>query len=102
MLQWFQELLHSLVVAYSAAMQWLLENLDALARHVWSGVLDAAASVLEAIPVPAWFSEAPNWVGGIPPAVVWFLSPFELGTGLGIVMAAWVIRFLIRRLPIVG
>jgi len=32
----------------------------------------------------------------------YFMSPFKIGTGLGFILSAYVIRFLIRRIPIIG
>lgn len=38
----------------------------------------------------------------IPPGIWWFLDLFQINFGLPLVIAAFVARFLIRRLPVIG
>jgi len=38
----------------------------------------------------------------IPPGVWWFLDAFALNLGLPLLLSAFVARFLIRRLPVIG
>lgn len=39
---------------------------------------------------------------GVSPGVWFFLDFFQLGYGVPLLISAWVSRFLIRRLPIIG
>lgn len=54
------------------------------------------------------FSFLPSWlnpqllINSIPPDFWWFLHLMSLDTGFPMLMAAWAIRFLIRRVPFVG
>lgn len=102
MVQWFQQVLGSLVTALSRMASWIVEQLEAVARVIWDGLLSSLASVLEAVPWPDWLSSAAGHVGAIPSSVLWFLDPFEVPYGLMVVSGAYLVRFLIRRLPIVG
>ena len=43
-----------------------------------------------------------NLFGGLPSGVLYFLAIFKVGTGLKIVFSAYVIRFIIRRIPVIG
>jgi hypothetical protein len=56
--------------------------------------------VIEALPVPAWASN----VGALqlPDGVLWFANALELPAGAAIMATAWTIRFIVRRLPVVG
>jgi hypothetical protein len=38
----------------------------------------------------------------LPPGMWYFLDMFKLGTGLQMVLAAYVTRFAIRRIPVIG
>lgn len=62
-------------------------------------ILDSVVGLIEAIPVPAW---AQNVTMEVPPYVAWGLGLFEVGTGASIIMGAYVVRFLIRRIPFIG
>lgn len=48
---------------------------------------------------PAGLSSA---FGAVGPGVWFFLDFFQLGYGVPLLISAWVSRFLIRRLPIIG
>jgi hypothetical protein len=41
-------------------------------------------------------------LGGIPAAVWYFLDLFNISSGIPIVLSAWVTRFIIRRIPVIG
>ena len=43
-----------------------------------------------------------NAFGGLGPGVWFFLDFFQLGYGVPLVLSAFVTRFLIRRLPVIG
>ncbi len=81
---------------------WLLSFLKWAAAWVWQTVLDALVAVLNAIPVPDWLSSAAAVVGSIPPSVAFFLGALQIPSGLAIILGAYTIRFLIRRIPLIG
>jgi hypothetical protein len=64
-------------------------------------LLDGLAAVLEAIPVPTWL-EGVDVFAGIDPGVVYFAEALMIPEGIAIVLSAYVLRFVIRRLPFVG
>jgi hypothetical protein len=39
---------------------------------------------------------------GIPPGVWWFLDMFQIAAGVKMILAAYVTRFSIRRIPVIG
>lgn len=41
-------------------------------------------------------------LGGIPSGVWYFLDLFNVSIGIPILLSAWVTRFIIRRIPIIG
>ena len=41
-------------------------------------------------------------LGGIPASVWYFLDLFNVSAGIPILLSAWVTRFIIRRIPIIG
>jgi hypothetical protein len=56
-------------------------------------------AMLELLPVPDWMTDS---TFALPDGVMWFASAFELPAGLVILSGAWLIRFIIRRIPIIG
>jgi hypothetical protein len=81
---------------------WLINFIEWAAEWLWSALLGAFITVLNAIPVPSWLSSAPTVVGSIPGSVAFFLQAFEIPTGLAIIFGAYTIRFIIRRIPLIG
>ena len=71
-------------------------------KKIWEWVLDQVASAIEAIPVPDFFNDAKSALSKIPPEVGYFVEPLNLGTGVTIIVGAYLARFLIRRIPIIG
>ena len=79
---------------------WVLDQLSSFALWVFEKILNGMAAVIEAIPVPDFMQN----VGSlhIPSSVAWFAQSLQLDTGMGIIVTAYTIRFIIRRLPVVG
>lgn len=82
--------------------KFLLDLVLYIPRKVWQWLTEAIVTVLEAIPVPDWLANAQVSMSNIPSGVLWFASLIELSTGVAIIISAYVIRFLIRRIPIIG
>lgn len=83
-------------------LDWFIDLLLWVPRKVWALMLDGLATLIESIPVPAFMANLGSWVSGIDPAVAYFGGPLQLGTGMTFVALAWVIRFAVRRLPVIG
>lgn len=81
---------------------WLRDLLLWVPKKLWELFMDAVVSVLEAIPVPGWLSDAGNVLDNIPPGVVYFAQALQLPAGLAILLSAYAIRFVIRRIPVIG
>lgn len=84
------------------AFSWLWSLIVSGSEWLWSQLLGALLTLLNAVPVPGWLSDAPSVVGSIPAGVAFFLQAFELPSGLAIILGAYVIRFVIRRMPLIG
>lgn len=81
---------------------WLVDALKDVIAWVASLVLDALAVILQAIPVPGWVASGQSAFNAIDPQVWYWLGPFNIPEGVGIILSAYGIRFLIRRIPIFG
>jgi len=86
----------------TAFLVWLLDVLLWVPLKLWNLFLDAVLALFYWIPVPDFISGASTWLSQLPASVGYFLQITELGFGLGVVITASVIRFVIRRLPVVG
>lgn len=82
--------------------QWLIDLLLWFPRKVFQLLLEGIASVIGAIPVPEFMSSLGSWVSSIDPAIAYFGGPLQFGAGMSFVLTAWVIRFVLRRIPVVG
>ena len=83
-------------------LSWVVDFFQWVFEWLWSALLGALLTVLNAIPVPGWLADAPNVVSALPPGVAFFLQSFMLPQGLAIIIGAYVIRFIIRRIPLIG
>lgn len=56
--------------------------------------------ILELIPVPTFAQNMGSL--NMPSGVAWFAQALELPSGAAIMVSAWGIRFVVRRLPFIG
>lgn len=86
------------------AAQWVVDQLVAVVMVVAEWVLEGVLFFAGLVPWPAWVSgdAVETAVCSLPSGVLYFLEPMALGYGVGVVLAAWALRFLVRRLPVVG
>jgi len=81
-------------------LEWLQEELKALALWLWIQVLDGLAALLEWLPVPEFLTQVDGLT--LPPGVLYWLGLFQVQYGLGLVVGAYVLRFILRRIPLIG
>lgn len=79
-------------------VQFLIDLLFMILGWIWS----AFVSLLDALGLSQQIDNAGHAFDAIPDGVWYFMNLFEIHLGLGLVMAAYGIRFFIRRLPVVG
>lgn len=94
----FQRLFDWLGEAYDAVIEFLKQ----LPEWVFSELVDGFIEFFNAIPVPDFFATAANAFGNIPPEVVYFAQPFNIGYGVTMILGAYLLRFIVRRIPIFG
>lgn len=82
--------------------QWLLDMLLWLPKKLFQLIFDGLATFIERIPVPGFIANAQSFFSGIPSEIVYFLNFFAVGEGLAMVTGALVLRFVLRRVPIIG
>jgi hypothetical protein len=95
-------LLSTIAAVLMAWVPWFRDFMLWFGKTIFGAVLAALAGLLSAIPVPAWLESAGDWMGAIPAGVAYFVSPLQFGTGLTIMLSAYTLRFLIRRIPVIG
>lgn len=83
-------------------LTWIFDLVLWLPKKLFSLFMDALASFFEAIPVPAFITNAGNFFQGIPDSFLYFVNMFAVGEGIAMVIAAYILRFLIRRIPFIG
>lgn len=88
--------------ALEAALQFFIDLLLWIPLAIWELLLAALAALLNSIPVPQFLIDASANVTLVDPSVSWAASVLEVPTGVALVFTAYVLRFLIRRIPLVG
>jgi len=81
--------------------QELLDILLYVPLKLYELLTAALTATLNAIPVPDWVSNADNVLQGDSGFLFW-LDLFNVPEGITIVLSAYGLRFLIRRIPIIG
>lgn len=82
--------------------EWLKDLFLWLPRKLWAELLDSLAALVESMQVPAFIQQAQSAFDGIPSSVVFFATIFAIPEGIAMMLAALVLRFLLRRIPLIG
>jgi hypothetical protein len=91
-----------LVTYLTNALQALLNYIEGIPLHAFSLLCQGLAAVINWIPAPAFFADVAGWIGNTPPLAAWLLSALQIGSGATILVTAFTLRFLIRRIPFIG
>jgi hypothetical protein len=86
----------------SGALAWAFGLLDALPKHIYVLVCEGVVKIVDAIPVPAYFSAAATYVAQLPPLVTYISGGLEIPYGIGVILSAYTLRFIIRRIPFIN
>lgn len=84
------------------ALQWISDFFSNLPLIIWQKILEGLAAIIQAIPVPDFFNKAVNAFSSLPPQVVFAFDVMQFDVGLPMILTAYGLRFLIRRIPIIG
>ncbi|MNZ27766.1 hypothetical protein D3C78_449880 [compost metagenome] len=82
--------------------KWLVDVLLWVPRTLWAELLEGLSGLIAAIPVPGFVTTAQSAFASIPSSVLFFLDKFEFSAGIAMIMSAYVLRFVIRRIPLIG
>lgn len=93
--QWLADLIVGVI-------DWLVEESKQVAAWLLDQLLSAFATILESIPVPAAFGSISGAWSDAVSAAGFVLAPWHIGPGLTMVFGALALRWLIRRIPVVG
>lgn len=70
--------------------------------YVLDKLFDGIITMLSAIPVPSFLTDMTAKASAISGMAGYYLNVFEIGSGVGIILSAYLIRFIIRRIPVIG
>jgi len=79
---------------------WLRDELKQLVLWVYDSILSAVIGLLEMLPVPDFLVDLQPIT--IPAGVSWAAAPLQITFGLSICVTAYIARFILRRIPIIG
>lgn len=102
---WFQGI-WDLIVAY---FTWLSDAYDSIINFfkelpawLFGKFAEGIVEFYNSIPVPDFFATAQQAFSSIPPEVVFFAESFQIGPGITMVLGAYLLRFILRRIPFIG
>ena len=93
--QWFWE-------GIQETLSWIKDLAIWLIGKTIQLLVEGAIAAVNAIPIPDFFDEAQSAFGTIPEGVWWFASALEVGSGVLLILGAYLLRFILRRIPIFG
>jgi Protein of unknown function (DUF2523) len=92
----------TLIAFITSILTWFQTFIEGLPLFLMGPFLDGLNAFLQWIPVPSFFADASGYIADIPPAAAYFLQGFNISAGFAMIISAYVIRFIIRRIPFFG
>lgn len=87
---------------FNEILEWLKEFFLWIPRKIWAEILDAFAGFFESLPVPEFIIQASSAFAGISGNILFFAQMFAVGEGITMILGAYVLRFVLRRIPLIG
>ena len=97
-----EDVLEWLLGVAAQVLEWLLTAVLWVVEKAWSLLLNGLAYLLEQIPVPAFMQQVNGFWGQIPGSIVYFFQFFAVAEGMAMIGAALALRFILRRIPVIG
>jgi hypothetical protein len=83
-------------------LDWVFEELRLFFVWVFDSIMDGAATLFESLPAPDFLTNAGSLNASLGSDVLFYLTLFQAHYGLGIIVSAYLARFILRRIPIIG
>lgn len=83
-------------------IEWIIAFPEWVIRWVFFKFMEAFGVILGAFPAPQFLTDFATYAAALTGEVWWFLNMFKITEGFSMVISALMLRFLIRRLPVVG
>jgi hypothetical protein len=81
---------------------WIVEMLTWWPRQVWEWFAESLAELVNGIPVPTWVADLEVYWDQLGAGTLWLADVMQVDIGVPLVLSAYALRFLIRRLPVIG
>jgi len=85
---------------YTCGAQYLANEIELKILGLFMKLLNGLATLFESIPVPDFVAKIPTYQ--LPEFFLYLTDILQVYEGCQIVMGAYLIRFIIRRLPFIG
>lgn len=99
---WLLSLVESVLQFFVDVLNWIFKYAAYVVYSIFESVLDGLASALSSIPRPSVFAQAESLFCQNFSLLGYAASGIDIGTPLALIFSAYVVRFIIRRLPVIG
>lgn len=79
---------------------WLSQSVSSWFDELYEKFMLNFAKFVDTIPLPDFLVDLEPLV--LPPEISYFVEPFQVEYGIGIIVSAYIARFILRRIPIIG
>jgi hypothetical protein len=81
---------------------WLLDVLLFVPRKIYELLLQGLAAFINWIPVPQFMIDLNSNAGAMWASIGWWAEIAQIPEGVTLVLTAYGLRFIVRRLPVIG
>lgn len=81
-------------------LSWAIEEIRLVFLAMFDSFLQSLVALLAAIPVPDFLQNVSQFQ--LPSGVVYIANQLQIDTGIAMLVGAYILRFLLRRIPFIG
>lgn len=83
-------------------LEFLKDLLLWVPRKLWAELLEALQALIHSLPVPDFVADASGYFSAISGNILFFAQKLAVGEGITMILGALVLRFILRRIPLIG
>lgn len=100
--EWVWEIITSLFLYVENLVNAIFDTVLVMPEYVFSQLCEGIVEFFNSFPVPDFVSSAGGAFQSVPASIIFYGNALQIGPGIAMVLSAYLLRFILRRVPIIG
>lgn len=99
---WVWGIIESLFQYVENLINAVLDVVIVFPEYIYMQLGEGVVAFFEWLPVPSFFYSASGAFDSIPSSIIFYGNALQIGPGISMILGAYLLRFIIRRIPFIG